>query len=267
MRHRGLATTGTAREKAINHRITVNATANDPVLQRERGSVAPSPAADGQKAAGPVQRGSSGGEFFRRWVWWTVAGEAVGFGVAAGTGAIVATQGIGGWLAFALMLGAGATEGALLGTGQAVAMRRLRLPSRTVRRWPLVTSAAAVVAWSIGMLPSSVPNIPWSNPVTWVAAAVLGSVLLLSIPTAQFLVLRTSLRTAWRWIPANVLGWALGVAWTIAPSPLVDASTPIVVLILLYATAGVLMAITVAAITGLCWLGWLRSGAARVIAV
>jgi hypothetical protein len=66
-----------------------------------------------------VRRGSSGREFFRRWVRWTVAGEAVGFAVAAATGAIVATQGIGGWLAFALMLGAGAIEGALLGTGQA----------------------------------------------------------------------------------------------------------------------------------------------------
>jgi hypothetical protein len=133
-------------------------------------------------------------------------------------------------------------------------MNRLQLPPSVLRRWPVATSVAAALAWSIGLLPSSIPNIPWSTPVTWLSAAVLGSALLLSIPTAQYLLLRSAIPTAGRWIRVNVLAWLLGICWTFAPSPLVNASTPIFALIVIYALAGLLMAVTVAVITGLCWL-------------
>ena len=119
-----------------------------------------------------------------------------------------------------------------------------------------MTSAAAAVAWSIGLLPSSIPQIPWSSPATWLVAAVLGAALLLSIPTAQYPLLRTAIPTVRRWIWVNALAWLLGISWTFAPSPLVDASTPIFAMIGIYAVAGVLMAVTVAVITGLCWLSW-----------
>ena len=95
--------------------------------------------------------------------------------------------------------------------------------------------------------------------------AVLGSALLLSIPTAQYLLLRSVIHTAGRWIWVNVLAWSLGICWTFAPSPLVNASTPILSLIGIYAMAGLLMATTVAVITGLCWLSWLRSGTIRTV--
>jgi hypothetical protein len=203
--------------------------------------------------------------FYRRWVGWTVAGEAAGFMVAAIAGALASTQGLPGAVEFALLVGAGSIEGALLGTGQAIGMSRLQLPSSVLRRWPVVTSAGAALAWSIGLLPSSIPNIPWFTPVTWLIAAVLGSALLLSIPTAQYLLLRSTIPTAGRWIWVNALAWLLGICWTFAPSPLVNASTPIFALILIYAVAGVLMAATVAVITGLCWLSWLRSSTVRLV--
>ena len=159
----------------------------------------------------------------------------------------------------------GSIEGALLGAGQAIAMTRLQLPPRMLRRWPVVTSVAAALAWSIGLLPSSIPHIPWSSPVIWLLAAFLGSALLLSIPTAQYLLLRSAIHTAGRWIWVNVLAWSLGICWTFAPSPLVNASTPLLSLIGIYAMAGLLMATTVAVITGLCWLSWLRSGTVRTV--
>jgi hypothetical protein len=185
--------------------------------------------------------------------------------VAAIAGALASTQGLPGAVEFALLVGAGSIEGALLGTGQAIGMSRLQLPSSVLRRWPVVTSAGAALAWSIGLLPSSIPNIPWFTPVTWLIAAVLGSALLLSIPTAQYLLLRSTIPTAGRWIWVNALAWLLGICWTFAPSPLVNASTPIFALILIYAVAGVLMAATVAVITGLCWLSWLRSSTVRLV--
>jgi len=82
--------------------------------------------------------------FFRRWIACTIAGEAAGFTVAA---ALAATQDLSHMPEFAVLLGAGALEGALLGRGQAMAMSRLQLPAVILRLWPVATSVAAVVAW------------------------------------------------------------------------------------------------------------------------
>ncbi|MDF2745844.1 MAG: hypothetical protein K0S98_128 [Propionibacteriaceae bacterium] len=89
--------------------------------------------------------------------------------------------------------------------------------------------------------------------------------MLLSIPTAQYLLLRSVIHTAGRWIWVNVLAWSLGICWTFAPSPLINASTPLLSRIGIYAMAGLLMATTVAVITGLCWFSWLRTGVVRTV--
>jgi hypothetical protein len=195
--------------------------------------------------------------FFRRWVGCTVAGQAAGFTVAA---ALAATQDVSRMSEYALVLGAGALEGALVGRGQAIAMTRLQLPSGILRLWPIATSVAAVVAWSIGLIPSSIQRISLSHGVAWLLAAVLAAVLLAAIPTAQFLLLRTVLPTAGRWIRFNAGAWLLGICWTFAPSSLITIDTPFVSQVGIYAIAGGLMATTVAIITGLCWLSWLKGG-------
>ena len=200
--------------------------------------------------------------FFRRWVACTVAGEAVGFTVAA---ALASTQDLSHMPEFAVLLGAGAIEGALLGKGQAMAMARLQLPAGILRMWPVATSVAAVVAWSIGLIPGSFHRISWSSWSSWLLAAVLVLVLLASIPTAQFMLLRTVLPTAGRWIRFNAVAWMLGLSWTFAPPALVKPNTPVVSEIGVYAIAGVLMATTVAIITGLCWLSWLKRGNVRTV--
>ncbi len=200
------------------------------------------------------------GRFFRRWVGWTTLGESVGFAVAATAGVVVATEKVPGVWAITLLLAGGAVEGALLGTGQVLALRTLRFPRSMRWRWPPLTSLAAVVAWSIGMLPSSLPELDWSSPMVWMMAGPLGLVLLASIPTAQLVVLRHAVRRSWRWLPANAAGWLLGIGWILAVSPLVNATTPMPELVAWYAAAGVLMALTVAVATGLCWVGWLRQG-------
>lgn len=200
--------------------------------------------------------------FFRRWVACTVAGEAAGFTVAA---ALAATQDLTHMPALVVLLGAGAIEGALLGRGQAMAMNRLQLPAAILRLWPVATSVAAMVAWSIGLIPSSLERISWSSWVAWALAGVLVLALLASIPTAQFMLLRTALPTAGRWISFNAVAWLLGLCWTFAPPALVKANTPVISEIGVYAIAGVLMATTVAIITGLCWLSWLKRGNVRPV--
>jgi hypothetical protein len=195
--------------------------------------------------------------FFRRWVACTIAGEAAGFTVAA---ALAATQDLSRMPEFAILLGAGALEGALLGRGQAMAMSRLQLPQGILRLWPVATSVAAVVAWSIGLIPGSLHRMAWSSWSAWLLAAVLVFVLLASIPTAQFMLLRTALPTAGRWVRFNAIAWILGLSWTLAPPALVKPNTPVVSEIGVYAIAGILMATTVAIVTGMCWLSWLRHG-------
>jgi hypothetical protein len=147
-----------------------------------------------------------------------------------------------------VMVLAGSVEGALLGAAQADCLYRWRvLPLR--RRWIVATSLGAAVAWSLGMLPSTVGGLNWTGG-TVVLVGIGGLILLTSLPLAQYFVLRDHLRRALLWIPINMVAWLLGIAWTLAPSPWVDQSTPAGALILTYGIAGLCMAATVAVITG-----------------
>ena len=190
----------------------------------------------------------------------TIAGEAAGFTVAA---SLAATQDLSRTPEFAILLIAGALEGALLGRGQAMAMSRLQLPAGVLRLWPVATSVAALMAWSIGLIPGSMQRMSWSSWSSWLLAAALVFVLLASIPTAQFMLLRTALPTAGRWVRFNALAWLLGLSWTFLPPALIEPNTPVFSQIGVYAIAGVLMATTVAIVTGLCWLSWLKRGNLR----
>jgi hypothetical protein len=71
--------------------------------------------------------------------------------------------------------------------------------------WIAVTSAAAALAWSIGLLPSTVAGLDWTSPLTWLVASALGLTLLLSIPAAQWPVLRRRVYKAWRYAVAGFL--------------------------------------------------------------
>ena len=181
-----------------------------------------------------------------RWVLVVTLGEAVGFTVPAAVG--VAVTGSWGPLAtlVAIVL-AGSVEGAMLGAAQADCLYRWQvLPVR--RWWIAATSVGAAVAWSLGMLPSTF-NLRWTAA-TAVAAGVGGLMLLTSLPSVQYLVLRDHVRRPALWIPINIAAWLLGIAWTLAPSPVVDQSTPAGALILIYGVAGFCMAATVAVVTG-----------------
>jgi hypothetical protein len=226
------------------------------------GDVAPPSIDEWSRTAARSRYPAGTDAFLRRWIACTVAGEAAGFTVAA---ALAATQDMSQTPALAVLLCAGALEGALLGKGQAMAMTRLQLPGAVLRLWPVATSVAAMVAWSIGLIPGSLERISWSSWVAWLLAGVLIVGLLASIPTAQFMLLRTAVPTAGRWIRFNAVAWMLGLSWTLVPPMLVKPDTPVISEIGVYAVAGVLMATTVALITGLCWLSWLRRGSVLTV--
>jgi hypothetical protein len=182
-----------------------------------------------------------------------VLAESLGFLIPVGGFALAATLGLDGWAAWGLLVVCGAGEGALLGLGQSNALRgsSAEVP---IGRWVAVTAAAASVAWAIGMLPTTLADVgaplDWGAPVTWFLVGAAGLVLLASIPLAQWPVLAGSVPRAWRWIPLNMAAWLVGLVFTFLPSPFVDESTSGGVVFLLFAIGGVLMALTVAIITG-----------------
>jgi hypothetical protein len=184
--------------------------------------------------------------FLRRWIVSVTLAEAAGFAVPAMVGGILSLLAAPSGVVYPAMLVAGACEGVLLGLGQSIGFG----PAIPRAPWILATALGAAAAWSIGMLPSSLGGIDFASPWVIVLTVMLGSALLVSIPTLQWVVLRRKgVRSAF-WIPVNAGAWAAGVLWTFAPSPFIDEATPAPALFGIYLLAGVLMAATVAVLTG-----------------
>jgi hypothetical protein len=196
-------------------------------------------AADSRQPEGLLSAGHVRSAFFLRWTLYVTAGETIGFAVAAAVAVGATALGLSDQARYPIVVAAGAVEGALLGTAQYRAMREHK-PRPAV--WIGSTSAAAAFAWAIGMLISLFSELP-PPPLL-----ILGGLLIIaSIPVAQWAVLRRPHTV--RWVPVNMGAWATGLLWTFAPSPIVDESTPVALVVLLYVIAGVLMALTVAVLT------------------
>ena len=179
-----------------------------------------------------------------RWIAAVSVGEALGFAVAATVAIAVTVAGsaLTAWVAYAVIVAGGAIEGLLLGLAQ----RWAAGTQQVGRAWVAATSGGAAVAWALGMLPSTL-GVDLRTPMG-IAALVLGGVVLLaSIPTAQWMALRRP-HTA-RWIPVTMGAWAVAILWTAAPSPIIDERTPVPLIALAYLCAGLLMAVTIAALT------------------
>jgi hypothetical protein len=145
------------------------------------------------------------------------------------------------------MIAAGACEGIFLGLGQSIGFGSFGIPRAA---WITATGGGAAVAWSIGMLPSTIGGVDFASPSAVALMVVGAAVLLASIPTLQWLVLRRVIRRASWWIPVNTGAWAAGILWTFAPSPFIDENTALPALLGSYLVAGILMAVTVGALTG-----------------
>jgi hypothetical protein len=95
------------------------------------------------------------------------------------------------------------------------------VPAMTWRAWVMATAAGAFVAWTLGMLPSTLLSAGSSTPgsaptgpsgaVVYGLAALMGLVAGTILGTPQWLVLRRHLPRAALWVPANALAWAPGM--------------------------------------------------------
>ena len=187
------------------------------------------------------------------WFGWVTVGGCVGFALPAAVAAAAGHASAA--VSFASLLLAGAVGGAMLGWAQAHVLRRV-LPTLPTGRWVGVTSAAAVLAWLIGLVPATfgerIGRIGRWPLMAWLPLAVLGGVVLLaSIGTAQWTVLRRHLPHAGGWIWGTAVAWigALGVS-TAVTTPLWAPGQSTAVVSAIGVLGGMLMAATMAAVTG-----------------
>jgi hypothetical protein len=189
-------------------------------------------------------------QLWSRWVGANTLGETIGLGFTAlvavaivpaigdGRGAVVAGA--------AAIVGAGAVEGVVLGFAQ---WRVLRLASSTItaRSWIGATTIGALVAWSLGMLPSVMIDLggqaggepPVTGPQQLALAGAMGLALGPVLAAPQWWVLRRSVHRAGRWITANAVAWAAGmpVIFAFAGNVPPEASPALVVAMIIAACA------------------------------
>jgi hypothetical protein len=166
------------------------------------------------------------GHFWRRWIAANALAELFGLGGVA----------LVGWLAYrhfgepqgaaealiwaAGMVALGAFEGVVVGIAQAQVLRRVR---PALGGWVAATVVGAMLAWAVGMLPSTLMNLrpaasatqAGAEPplvVVLLLAAALGAVAGPLLAVFQWRRLRTIVpRGALAWLPANAAAWALGM--------------------------------------------------------
>lgn len=194
---------------------------------------------------------------YRRWLVVVSLAELAGFAVPASLGAATATASP--WIGTPTLVAAGCLEGLLLGSGQAWCLRRT-VPGFASRGWIRATVAGAALAWCIGVLPSLAHGW-WSDwPVALLApvAVVLGTALLLSIGTAQALSLPRNAAGKRAWVLTTAAGWAAGLgAFTAVTTPWWHTGQSTWQVIGIGVVGGAVMAVAMAAVTGLGMLRWL----------
>jgi hypothetical protein len=160
---------------------------------------------------------------WQRWVAANAGAEAVGLGLTALVAYLLFRSGEpsgAGALAAALALVvAGSVEGLCVGAAQWSVLHRV-LPRLAARRWIGATIIGAVVAWSLGLLPSLAAGgqatgdgaaQAFDGPAQYLLAAAMGAVAGPILGGAQWWVLRSFVPGAGWWILANSLAWAAGM--------------------------------------------------------
>jgi hypothetical protein len=156
-----------------------------------------------------------------RWVLANAAGEVVGLGAVA---AVLAAGAATPWPPLIVLVGTvalGSLEGTAVGVAQWLAVRRA-LPRLEARAWTVATVLGALLAWLLGMLPSTLfaligePETSGAatelSPAAEAAlAAALGAVAGAVLALFQWRALRPHVRRAARWLAANAAAWALGM--------------------------------------------------------
>jgi len=217
-----------------------------------------------QAGAAPTRTAQLPGvSLWSRWLVTVTVAETLGFLVPAAVGATLADAPD--TTMAPAIVAAGLVEGMLLGAGQAAVARRA-LPRLPVVRFVALTAGAAAFAYAMAMVPvllgPRLTTLPW--PVVGLLGLLLAILLLGSIGTAQWSVLRDEVADAGMWVPATAVAWTAGLlAFLGVATPLWQPGQPLGLTIAIGALAGLVMATVVAALTGAAFIRLLRRGRPR----
>jgi hypothetical protein len=193
---------------------------------------------------------------WKLWFQWVVANaasETVGLGTTLLIGAFLlmnAEPTIGAIPAAALAVLAGTViEGAVVGTAQWLVLRR-PLQQMRWRTWALATALGAFVAWTLGMIPSTLlftgPDTgtaasgDMSDLMIYTLAAAMGIALGSILGGSQWLALRRHVPKAGWWVPANALAWMVGMVVVFLGTSFIPAegiTVPVALILLLFVLA------------------------------
>lgn len=161
-----------------------------------------------------------------RWIFANTVGELIGLGLVAIAAAVFVfyiAESLGPSSPYAeafLMIAAGAFEGVVVGYFQANVLHD-KLHSLMRRSWVMATTVGAIIAWTLGAVPSLVMSLrspeagsqaAEPNEFTvFLLATMMGGVLGVVLAIPQWFVLRKYVQHALWWVPANALAWAVGM--------------------------------------------------------
>ena len=198
-----------------------------------------------------IESRTTDAEFYRKWIVANGWAEAAGLGGTFAIGGVLAssidrvasTSAILAGALVAIALGT-LLEGVVVGAAQAGVLHH-RLYSLPRRAWVTASAIGAGLAWTIGLLPSTVMALTGHDAgaasapvepsplVKYLLAAALGAVTGPILGLAQWTVLRHRVRHAARWLAANAGAWAVGmvlvfsgmdvVPWTLGPIAVVPS--------------------------------------------
>jgi hypothetical protein len=167
----------------------------------------------------------------------------------------------------ALMILLGACEGLILGFAQWLAVHPF-LRGLKRREWMKATTLGAVIAWGLGMIPSTLialqettiatPPAQISDVVKYSMAALMGLTLGLVLGVPQWLVLRRYVGHAGWWIVANAAAWAVGMPIVFVGAGSVPQGTSGLLMVLLMMLTLLVAGAVVGAIHGLALIWLLR---------
>ena len=104
----------------------------------------------------------------------------------------------------------GLLQGALIGFGQALALRN-SVVSVPGKMWILASTLGAGAMWIVGQIPGYFFAVDWGNIFIAIGVLAAGLVLLAFFGLVQWRVLKHRVRQAWRWVPITVVSWLGGL--------------------------------------------------------
>ncbi len=196
-----------------------------------------------------------------RWVAANALAEVVALGIVGIGATIVVDQAVANPTLTSIVVAGiavslfGAIAGIVLGWAQWVVLRG-RLPTVRARNWVAATTIGGVFSWLLAMAPNTVIGLmtydtgspPEFGTVAMLAIALAaGAASGVGLSTPQFFVLRSHVKNAGWWLPANALAWMIATPLFLAVvESSAQTSSLLVALVVTLVAAGIAGAIAAA---------------------